>query len=227
MSCPADQPFVGAGDGNSAHSPQCGISTTADRGPRPGVRSGTKTVAEKEFSALGPIAKALTTGAAAAETTRLSAEVAEPAELNTIRAPTATSSTPPRWTGRSPPGGGAPPTRNPSSPPTPGRHRSHQPRWWRRGSVGLGHERVPAHDSTTPAGESSGTSHRHGEQPRARAGPGRCCSREARGHAKPCRSSQTQTFAPGKSSDRRTRAHRHGRVLGGCFGAQGPVAGGG
>ena len=42
-----------------------------------------KTAAEKEFCALGPVAEAFITGAAAAGSTRLGSELAE---LNTLRA---------------------------------------------------------------------------------------------------------------------------------------------
>jgi transposase len=54
-------------------------------GPRPAPRRAVrpKTVAEKEFCALGPIAEAFITGAAAAGNTRLGPELAE---LNTLRA---------------------------------------------------------------------------------------------------------------------------------------------
>jgi hypothetical protein len=54
-------------------------------GPRPTPRRAVrpKTVAEKEFCALGPVAEAFITGAAAAGNTRLGPELAE---LNTLRA---------------------------------------------------------------------------------------------------------------------------------------------
>jgi len=54
-------------------------------GPRPAPRRAVrpKTVAEKEFCALGPVAEAFITGAAAAGNTRLGPELAE---LNTLRA---------------------------------------------------------------------------------------------------------------------------------------------
>jgi hypothetical protein len=54
-------------------------------GPRPAPRRAVrpKTAAEKEFCALGPVAEAFITGAAAAGATRLPAELAE---LNTLRA---------------------------------------------------------------------------------------------------------------------------------------------
>jgi hypothetical protein len=54
-------------------------------GPRPAPRRAVrpKTVAEKEFCALGPVAEAFITGAAAAGSTRLGPELAE---LNTLRA---------------------------------------------------------------------------------------------------------------------------------------------
>jgi transposase len=54
-------------------------------GPRPAPRRAVrpKTAAEKEFCALGPVAEAFITGAAAAGSTRLPAELAE---LNTLRA---------------------------------------------------------------------------------------------------------------------------------------------
>ena len=54
-------------------------------GPRPAPRRAVrpKTVAEKEFCALGPVAEAFITGAAAAGHTRLGPELAE---LNTLRA---------------------------------------------------------------------------------------------------------------------------------------------
>jgi transposase len=54
-------------------------------GPRPAPRRAVrpKTTAEKEFCALGPVAEAFITGAAAAGATRLPAELAE---LNTLRA---------------------------------------------------------------------------------------------------------------------------------------------
>jgi len=54
-------------------------------GPRPAPRRAVrpKTVAEKEFCALGPVAEAFITGAAAAGHTRLGAELAG---LNTLRA---------------------------------------------------------------------------------------------------------------------------------------------
>jgi hypothetical protein len=55
-------------------------------GPRPATprrAARPKTVAEKEFCALGPVAEAFITGAAAAGATRLGAELAE---LNTLRA---------------------------------------------------------------------------------------------------------------------------------------------
>jgi hypothetical protein len=54
-------------------------------GPRPAPRRAVrpKTAAEKEFCALGPVAEAFITGAAAAGSTRLSSELAE---LNTLRA---------------------------------------------------------------------------------------------------------------------------------------------
>ena len=54
-------------------------------GPRPAPRRAVrpKTAAEKEFCALGPVAEAFITGAAAAGSTRLAAELAE---LNTLRA---------------------------------------------------------------------------------------------------------------------------------------------
>ena len=54
-------------------------------GPRPAPRRGVrpKTAAEKEFCALGPVAEAFITGAAAAGHTRLGPELAE---LNTLRA---------------------------------------------------------------------------------------------------------------------------------------------
>ena len=54
-------------------------------GPRPAPRRGVRprTAAEKEFCALGPVAEAFITGAAAAGSTRLGSELAE---LNTLRA---------------------------------------------------------------------------------------------------------------------------------------------
>ena len=54
-------------------------------GPRPAPRRAVrpKTAAEKEFCALGPVAEAFITGAAAAGSTRLGTELAE---LNTLRA---------------------------------------------------------------------------------------------------------------------------------------------
>src|ERR1022692_736936 len=54
-------------------------------GPRPPPRRGVrpKTAAEKEFCSLGPVAEAFITGAAAAGSTRLGADLAE---LNTLRA---------------------------------------------------------------------------------------------------------------------------------------------
>ena len=54
-------------------------------GPRPAPRRAVrpKTAAEKEFCALGPVAEAFITGAAAAGATRLGSELAE---LNTLRA---------------------------------------------------------------------------------------------------------------------------------------------
>jgi len=54
-------------------------------GPRPAPRAAVrpKTTAEKEFCALGPVAEAFITGAAAAETMRLGPELAE---LGTLRA---------------------------------------------------------------------------------------------------------------------------------------------
>jgi hypothetical protein len=54
-------------------------------GPRPAPRRAVRpgTAAEKEFCALGPVAEAFITGAAAAGSTRLGAELAE---LNTLRA---------------------------------------------------------------------------------------------------------------------------------------------
>ena len=54
-------------------------------GPRPAPRRAVrpKTAAEKEFCALGPVAKVFITGAAAAGHTRLGPELAE---LNTLRA---------------------------------------------------------------------------------------------------------------------------------------------
>ena len=54
-------------------------------GPRPAPRRAVrpKTAAEKEFCALGPVAEAFITGAAAAGRTRLGTELAE---LNTLRA---------------------------------------------------------------------------------------------------------------------------------------------
>jgi hypothetical protein len=54
-------------------------------GPRPAPRRAVrpKTTAEKQFCALGPVAEAFITGAAAAGATRLPAELAE---LNTLRA---------------------------------------------------------------------------------------------------------------------------------------------
>jgi hypothetical protein len=54
-------------------------------GPRPAPRRAVrpKTVAEKEFCALGPVAEAFITGAAAAGNTRLGPELTE---LNTLRA---------------------------------------------------------------------------------------------------------------------------------------------
>jgi hypothetical protein len=54
-------------------------------GPRPAPRRAVrpKTAAEKEFCALGPVAEAFITGAAAAGSTRLGSELAE---LNTLRA---------------------------------------------------------------------------------------------------------------------------------------------
>jgi len=54
-------------------------------GPRPAPRRAVRprTAAEKEFCALGPVAEAFITGAAAAGCTRLPAELAE---LNTLRA---------------------------------------------------------------------------------------------------------------------------------------------
>jgi len=54
-------------------------------GPRPAPRRAVrpKTAAEKEFCALGPVAEAFITGAAAAGNTRLGPELAE---LNTLRA---------------------------------------------------------------------------------------------------------------------------------------------
>jgi hypothetical protein len=50
---------------------------------RPAGPSGPRTAAEKEFCALGPVAAAFITGAAAAGSTRLGAELAE---LNALRA---------------------------------------------------------------------------------------------------------------------------------------------
>src|SRR6202035_2682723 len=54
-------------------------------GPRPAPRAGVRprTAAEKAFCALGPVAEAFITGAAAAGNTRLGPELAE---LNTLRA---------------------------------------------------------------------------------------------------------------------------------------------
>ena len=62
---------------------RCAMSTTAGRGRRRGGRCGPRTAAEKEFCALGPVAEAFITGAAAAGRTRLGPELAE---LNTLRA---------------------------------------------------------------------------------------------------------------------------------------------
>ena len=59
------------------------MSTTAARGQRLGRRCGRKTAAEKEFCALGPVAEAFITGAAAAGHTRLGPDLAE---LNALRA---------------------------------------------------------------------------------------------------------------------------------------------
>ena len=78
------------GGGRRAHPgrararPRSATSITAARGriPRAG-RSRPKTAAEKEFCALGPVAEAFITGAAASGATRLPAELAE---LNTLRA---------------------------------------------------------------------------------------------------------------------------------------------
>ena len=59
------------------------MSTTAARGPAPRRAVRPKTAAEKAFCALGPVAEAFITGAAAAGNTRLGRELAE---LNTLRA---------------------------------------------------------------------------------------------------------------------------------------------
>ena len=88
-------------------------------GPRPAPRRAVrpKTAAEKAFCALGPVAEAFITGAAAAGHTRLGPELAE---LNTLRAAHGETRSGPRWTGRSRSAGGAPPTSAPSWPPGPG-----------------------------------------------------------------------------------------------------------
>ena len=87
-------------------------------GPRPAPRRAVrpKTVAEKAFCALGPVAEAFITGAAAAGNTRLGPELAE---LNTLRAAHGDQAFLARWTGRSRSAGGEPPTCGPSSPPGP------------------------------------------------------------------------------------------------------------
>ena len=88
-------------------------------GPRPAPRRAVrpKTAAEKAFCALGPVAEAFITGAAAAGHTRLGPELAE---LNTLaRRPRRATRSWPRWTGRSRSAGGAPPTCAPSWPPGP------------------------------------------------------------------------------------------------------------
>ena len=59
------------------------MSITAGRGPAPRRAVRPKTAAEKEFCSLGPVAEAFVTGAAAAGSTRLGADLAE---LNTLRA---------------------------------------------------------------------------------------------------------------------------------------------
>ena len=59
------------------------MSTTAARGPRRGGRCGRKRRRRRQFCALGPVAEAFITGAAAAGHTRLGPELAE---LNTLRA---------------------------------------------------------------------------------------------------------------------------------------------
>ena len=89
-------------------------------GPRPAPRRAVrpKTAAEKAFCALGPVAEAFITGAAAAGHTRLGPELAE---LNTLRAAYGEEVFGPRWAGRSRSGGGAPLTSVPSWPPGPGR----------------------------------------------------------------------------------------------------------
>ena len=59
------------------------MSTTAGRGPRRGGPCGPGPPRRKAFCALGPVAEAFITGAAAAGHTRLGPELAE---LNTLRA---------------------------------------------------------------------------------------------------------------------------------------------
>ena len=87
-------------------------------GPRPAPRRAVrpKTAAEKQFCALGPVAEAFITGAAAAGSTRLGPELAE---LNTLRAAHGDESSWPPWTGRWRSAAGAPRTCVPSSPPAP------------------------------------------------------------------------------------------------------------
>ena len=70
----------------------------------------------RQFCALGPVAEAFLTGAAAAGNTRLGPELAE---LHTLRAAHGDDRSSRRWTGRSRSAGGEPPTSGPSWPPAP------------------------------------------------------------------------------------------------------------
>ena len=95
-------------------------------GPRPAPRRAVrpKTAAEKAFCALGPVAEAFITGAAAAGHTRLGPELAE---LNTLRAAHGDDASSPRWAGLWHSAAGAPPTSAPSWPPGPAQLTPGQP----------------------------------------------------------------------------------------------------